>query len=88
MNCFPLNVLLALSLLLMSEIKCQQSTILTTSNLSGGSNQIVVSWTHYGTYTNFYATSKLTGATVTNSWMGIGLNSAGTMVKKKHNFLG
>jgi hypothetical protein len=74
----PRFVILALFL---NYITCQQATVnvATTGSASGS---VVVSWTHRGTFTNFFVTSRLTGATVSNAWLGIGLNSLAQMVRK------
>lgn len=64
----------------LNAFKCQQSTV-SVSTIGTAAGSVSVSWTHRGTFTNFFATSKLNGATVTNAWLGIGLNSIGQMVK-------
>ena len=65
-----------------NKITCQQENVnLVTYDLLGNyNNTVVISWTHRGSYTEFFATSRLTGANVDSSWLGIGLNSAGQMV--------
>jgi hypothetical protein len=65
----------------LNYITCQQATVNVVTTGSASSS-VVVSWTHRGTFTNFFVTSRLTGATVSNAWLGIGLNSLGRMVIK------
>ena len=80
MNKLKITVFLLISFCLYT-INCQQSTTsVYTSNLSGNTNEIVITWTHKGSYTYFQATSQLNGVNIANSWMGIGLNSVPQMV--------